>query len=140
VSSKVIVDTGPLVALFTHQDHFHVWATQEFKRLKSPVHTCEAVLTETLFVLGHGKHSVHSLLESLSRGWLNFDFHLAEQAPEVVRLVRRYENIPMSLADACLIRMAELMPESVILTLDNDFHVYRKHGRQAIPLLLPPKS
>jgi predicted nucleic acid-binding protein len=52
-------------------------------------------------------------------------------------LMRKYGDVPMSLADACLVRLAEIIPHSIVLTLDRDFTVYRKHGRQVIPLLIP---
>ena len=51
--------------------------------------------------------------------------------------MRKYADVPMSLADACLVRMAELNAHSSVLTLDRDFRVYRKHGRQVIPLAMP---
>ncbi len=56
---------------------------------------------------------------------------------EVEVLMKRYENVPMSLADACLVRMSELIPGSVILTLDSDFRIYRKNRNEAIDLIIP---
>ncbi len=52
--------------------------------------------------------------------------------------MQRYADQPMSFADACLVRMTELHPDSMLITLDGDFRVYRRHGRQAIPLATPP--
>ena len=54
-------------------------------------------------------------------------------------LLRRYRNVPMSLADACLVRLSELYGDCAVLTLDSDFRIYRRHGRQVIPVLAPPK-
>lgn len=51
--------------------------------------------------------------------------------------MRRYADVPMSLADACLVRMSELSDDASVLTLDSDFRIYRRLGRQAIPLLTP---
>ena len=59
------------------------------------------------------------------------------EAIEILRLLRRYNDTPMSFADACLVRMAELNDDAIIFTTDNDFRTYRKHGRQAIPLIIP---
>jgi predicted nucleic acid-binding protein len=63
----------------------------------------------------------------------------AEQAP-VAALLRQYADVPMSLADACLVRMSELAGESVVFTIDSDFRVYRRHRRQKVPLRMPPDA
>lgn len=55
----------------------------------------------------------------------------------VLRLLNKYANIPMSLADACLVRMTETLPDPVILTTDSDFRIYRRHGRQIVPCAMP---
>ena len=53
------------------------------------------------------------------------------------KLIRKYEDLPMSLADACLVRLAELHPAARVFTLDSHFRVYRKNGRQQIPVIIP---
>jgi uncharacterized protein len=73
----------------------------------------------------------------LLEGALTTSFLLKEQASEVLALVERYANVPMSLADACLVRMSELAPDCVVFTLDSDFRIYRRYKRQKIPLLMP---
>jgi predicted nucleic acid-binding protein len=55
----------------------------------------------------------------------------------LAKLVQRYSNVPMSLADACLVRLAKLHPRAVVFTLDQDFRIYRREGRQPIPLVMP---
>jgi hypothetical protein len=62
---------------------------------------------------------------------------LAEEADAVVQLMRRYRNVPMSLADACLVRLSEIVPDAVVFTLDADFRIYRRRGRAVIPVLMP---
>jgi len=69
--------------------------------------------------------------------WPACPFHLDEEADAVQRLLDRYRELPMSLADACLVRMAALYDGSPVLTLDQDFSVYRKNGRQVISLITP---
>ena len=77
------------------------------------------------------------MLELVERGLIGLDFSLAAELVAVRRLVTRYRDRPMSLADACLVRMAELYDEAAVLTLDSDFTVYRKNGRQVIPVVMP---
>jgi predicted nucleic acid-binding protein len=65
--------------------------------------------------------------------------HLDEHVDEIDRLRRKYADVPMSVADACLVRLAEQLGQCAVLTLDRDFSVYRRHGRQVIPLITPPR-
>ena len=81
-----------------------------------------------------GKESAISLL---SRGILQIPYDLNEEAQVVEELMRRYSSVPMSLADACLVRMTELYPSSELLTLDGDFTIYRKNRYELIALIMP---
>jgi len=76
-------------------------------------------------------------MELLQRGILQVEFHMERQIPAIAKLMAKYANVPMSLADACLVRMSELIPDSKVMTLDSDFHIYRRYGRQIIPLIIP---
>ena len=76
-------------------------------------------------------------MELLRRHVIEVAFHLEDHLETVARLIRKYSSIPMSLADGCLVRMAELSAESRILTLDGDFRLYRKSGRQVVPVIMP---
>jgi predicted nucleic acid-binding protein len=137
VSKGVIIDTGPLVAFLAEgAEHGH-WVAEQFKRLRPPLLTCEAVLTEAAFLLKREGAEADKLFALLDRGVLRLNFTLGDQEPDVRELMRRYRDTPMSLADACLVRMAELHAGATIFTLDGDFRVYRKHGRQIIPVLMP---
>lgn len=73
----------------------------------------------------------------VERGFLVSAFSLENEAESVRRLIARYASVPMSFADACLVRMSELHEEAILLTFDTDFTVYRRHGRGEIPLLMP---
>lgn len=77
------------------------------------------------------------MLQLLARGVVAIPFRLDETAPAVAKLLFRYATVPMSLADACLVCMAERYPMGVVMTLGRDFRIYRKHGRQAIPTRMP---
>jgi uncharacterized protein len=133
----VIVDAGPLVAYLKRDEEDHAWVVAQLKDLRRPLLTCEAVLSEAFFLL-RGVHDGPSrLLELLERGLVVPDFTVRIQLAAIGQLMRRYESVPMSLADACLVRMSELAKDAVVFTLDSDFRIYRRHGRQAIPLLFP---
>ncbi len=136
---RIVLDTGPLVALLRKRDPHHPWATQTLSRLTSsaslPLATCEAVLVEACFLLrsfAGGEDAVLALADHLA-----LDFRLASEITAVRKLMEKYHSVPMSLADACLVRMTETGPDSVVLTLDHDFHVYRRNGRHVVPVLSP---
>lgn len=135
--TRIILDTGPLVSYLRKSDHRHDWAKEQFKRFPSPFWTCEPVLTEAAFLLGRfgGNQNMDCMLELVSRNALRVDFSLASESVRILGLTRQYRDVPMSLADACLVRMSELQPQSLVLTLDSDFNIYRRHGREPIPLI-----
>jgi predicted nucleic acid-binding protein len=137
VSQIVLLDTGPLVALLDRHDQWHAWAVEQMPRLRPPLRTCEVVVAEAFHLLRHLPQARIAILEMIAEGVLIIPFLLSEQALEVRALLQRYANVPMSLADACLVRMSELVSESVVFTLDSDFHIYRRHKRQKIRVLIP---
>ena len=135
--SSVIVDAGPLVAYFKADDDHHEWSRERIGSLRPPIHTCDAVISEACFLLRKTESGVDRLMEFLERGVTMLDFPLKDELPAVRKLLRRYRNVPMSLADACLVRMSEILEEPAVLTLDKDFTIYRRNGRQVIPVLIP---
>ncbi len=134
---RAIVDTGPLVALLSARDTHHQWARSSFAAIAPPGITCEAVLAEAWHLLRGTARGQSALLELLAGGTLTIEFGLMAELAAVRRLVSRYKDRPMSLADACMVRLAEIYDEASVITLDRDFAVYRKNGRQVIPLISP---
>lgn len=137
VAAPVIVDAGPLVAFLVKRDHHHNWVRGQFARLAAPLVSCEPALAEASHLIRRAGGTLDFIFEAMRRGRLSCPFRLEEEADAVERLLDRYSDLPVSLADACLVRMAELYDSSPILTLDQDFSVYRKNGRQVIPLIAP---
>jgi uncharacterized protein len=133
--AKVIVDAGPLVAYFKRDEEDHEWVRQVFDELTDPLITCDAALSEAFFLLQHTDNRGEELVKLLERGLVLPAFDLAAEVLEIGRLLRKYATLPMSLADACLVRMAELEKDAVVFTLDSDFRIYRKNRRQSIPLI-----
>jgi predicted nucleic acid-binding protein len=132
------VDTGPLVALLVGDDNQHAWAVEQSKQAPSTVLTCEAVVSEALFLLKRDRHDADDLFALVEAGFLRVDFDFRSESRHVRELMRRYSERPMSFADACLVRMAELRREDTcIWTLDRDFQVYRKHRGQTLSLVTP---
>jgi len=134
---RAIVDTGPLVAFFDRSERHHFWAAERVEELDAPLLVCEPVLTETTYLLARFPKAQDALFGLLQNGALVVAFRLEEHLAALHRLLRKYRDTPMSLADACVVRMAEIHEDHSVLTLDSDFTVYRKHGRVPIALLHP---
>ena len=138
VSSAVtFVDTSVLVALLNRKEQHHVWAVEKSRTRTAPFLTCEPVLTETYFLLSPLPGGAMRFFEFLNSGMLEVNFSLIAEREPLRRLIRKYEDLPMSLADSCLVRFAELHPGARVFTLDSHFRIYRKHGRRPIPVIMP---
>lgn len=133
----LLLDTGPWVALLSRNDTHHRWAVEQFRRLTPPLLSCEAVVAETCFLLARAGFDPALALQFIERGVVQLPFALQDQISAVRALLKRYDNVPASLADAALIRLAEVHDSPLLITTDSDFHVYRRHGRQTIPLITP---
>ena len=134
---QILLDTGPWVALLCRDDKYHDWAKQQFAYHPGPFLTCEAVVAETCFLLARTGLDSSRALAFVERGVVQVGMALSQQVAAVSALYQRFGNVPASLADACLVRMSELYEPSSVLTLDSDFHIYRRHGRKVVPTIYP---
>jgi len=135
---RILIDTGPLVACINRRDKFHSWACERLGEINPPMLTCEAVLAEACFLLQDTPSGSAAVLDLVERGVLLVDFQVSTYIKSIRILTEKYSSIPMSLADACLVKMTELHDDSMVMTLDGDFLIYRRHGRQTISVLMPP--
>ncbi len=139
MARHVLVDTGPVVALLDRRDRQHEWAKREIARLHDPLLTCEAVISEVFFLLSGVQRGTTTFVGLLRDGLVRVSpkFSFRDQHAQVLRHLERYGSVPMSFADACLVRMSELDRDSIVFTTDRDFLTYRRNRRQAIPLISP---
>ena len=135
MAASVLVDAGFLVALLSRRDAHHRWAVSQGEIHPPPWHTCESVLSEAFHLLGTRGGPV--LSELLHRNVLTIGFDAGRDLEPVLKLLAKYRDVPVSLADAILVRMTETLPDPLLLTTDRDFRVYRRHGRQAVPTIMP---
>ena len=135
MAGSALADAGFLIALLSGRDRHHRWAAAHSPQTPPPWKTCESVLSETFHLLGaRGRPGLAALLR---RGAVVPAFDLRDELDRVVNLMHKYADVPMSLADACLVRMTETLADPVILTTDADFRIYRRHSRQVVPCLTP---
>ncbi len=134
---RALIDTGPLVSFLAAGLKHHQWVCDQFRLLRPPMLTCEPVLTEAAFLLKREGHEADPLFELLERGVIRIALNVQEELADLRALMHRYRNRPMSLADACLVRLSELHSNGEVFTLDSDFRIYRRHGNKVIPVLMP---
>ncbi len=133
---KILIDSGPLIALFDSSDRYHQESVDFIKRNKHPLITTIASITETLHVLDFNRNAQIDFLEWISRGGVeihdiqNNDFHRLKE------LTENYRDLPMDFADSCLVYMAEQLNLNTIATIDRDFMVYRIKGRKTFKIVL----
>lgn len=132
-----IVDTGPLVAFFDRSERHHGWVADQIGDIDAPLLVCEPVLAETMYLLARLPKAQDAVFALIERGALRIGFSLADHVAEVHILHRRYRDRPMSLADACIVRMAELNARHRVFTLDSDFLIYRERGGRPLSLIHP---
>ena len=137
MARTVLIDSGPLVAALRRRDQHHVWARAQFEAATEPFLTCESVVSECFSLLERARDARASLTALLERAVVRVEFSFSTQRTETLRLVRRYADLPMSFADACLVRMAEQIDDAILVTTDADFRIYRKNSRQIIPVVMP---
>ena len=133
----VVVDTGVLVALIDPDTGEHGWAREESARLPLPFLTSEAVLTETAFILARDGFDADELFAMTESGIILVSLDFNSERKHLRALMQTYRNVPMSLADATLVRLSELHRDGQVFTLDTDFRIYRRHGNKVIPVLMP---
>jgi predicted nucleic acid-binding protein len=132
---KAIADTGLLVAFANRGDRHHDWAVGIAAQIDEPLLTCDAVLAETAFHLRNSR----LVLEMVRDGLVTPAFDVRAHVEDLLSLAKRYADRHPDLADLCLIRLSELHPRRRVITTDvEDFRVYRRNAREAIPLISPP--
>jgi uncharacterized protein len=134
---EFLLDTGPLVAYLSPRDQHHAWAIEMFDQITTPVITCEPVLTEAFYMVSPAHDGVAKLAEFCQPEYVRIDFRLLEHMAVVNELMRKYRDVPMDLADACLVLLAEEHPGAVVVTTDRDFQIYRTRNRRQIRVLAP---
>lgn len=127
---NVLVDTGPLVAAFDAKDARHGWAVEELRRCSSRIATVWPVITEASFILSRRQPRSHALLDMLQKRGIDIVVQTRHDFTAMAELTSQYEDLPMDLADAALVRAYHARAYDAVMTTDiRDFSIYRIDGR-----------
>jgi len=135
MENPAIVDASFLVALWRKNDQHHPWAVQQARLHPPPWITCESALSEADHLLA--PDGCATLRLACRRGAIRITPVNEESFIPVLNLLDKYADVPMSIADACLVRLTEILPDPLLLTTDSDFKIYRRLGRRLIPTRMP---
>ena len=134
--TPVLLDTGCIVALLDRSEQYHKVCTAAIADLEAPLLTCEAVIAESCYLLRWLPGAGEAVLQNVDRGRFLVPYRLTGNAGSVGKLMKKYRDVPMDLADAYLVDMAGIYRTGRILTLDSDFGIYRWGKNRPFELLL----
>jgi predicted nucleic acid-binding protein len=133
---RVLVDTGPLVAIMSRADQHHNTCVEVLHDLPGPLFSCWPVITEAAWLLRGRAEAVQQLLESISAGFLELLLIQGSESTEIAKVIEKYKNIRPQLADAALVYLAERDDFDTIFTLDRrDFSVYHPARKRAFRII-----
>ncbi|MFO0964534.1 MAG: PIN domain-containing protein [Gemmataceae bacterium] len=132
----VLLDTGCIVALLDASERYHQACAAAIAGLAAPLVTCEAVVAESCHLLGRSRGAAAAVLENIEQGVFLVPFRLVDRVKPVRKLLAKYADVRMDLADACLVDLATQVGSGDILTLDRDFQVYRWDKKRPFRMLI----
>ena len=135
--TPILLDTSAIVGWLDRRDKSHANCVAALSGLRPPLVTCEAVVVESCFLLQPLYGAAERVLENIANGTFQIPFRLGDCAAQIREILRKYQDTPADLADACLIHMANELGTGDILTLDSDFAYYRWQRNRRFRLLIP---
>lgn len=132
----ILLDTGVIVALLDRSEHHHSQCVEVVSDIVGPLVTCEAVVAEACYLLRRTHGASEAIIKNIANGVFQIPVRLVDRAASVEKLLKKYHDVPMDLADACLVDLADQVDTGQILTLDSDFEIYRWRSRRKFELLV----
>jgi len=133
---KVLIDSGPLIALFDRNDKYHPASVQFIKTNHCELITTMASITETLHMLDFNRHAQIDFLSWIESGAVSVETITPNDFTRIKALILKYSDLPMDFADACLVFLGEKLKIDHVATIDRDFDVYRLNGKQTFTILI----
>ena len=133
---KILIDSGPLIALFDASDKYHQKTVNFIRTNKYPLLTTIASITETLHLLDFNRNAQIDFLEWVEKGALDICNIERDDFKRLKDLTIKYRDLPMDFADSCLVYLAEKLGLDTIATIDRDFSIYRIQGKRKFKIIL----
>ncbi|HHJ40422.1 MAG TPA: PIN domain-containing protein [Methylothermaceae bacterium] len=129
--NKILIDSGPLIALFDRSDKYHQASTEFIKKNRSELITTLASITEVLHLLDFSRNAQVDFLSWVDAGAVTVEPITTDDFQRIRELIVKYSDLPMDFADACLVFLGEKMNVSKVATIDRDFDVYKLKGKRS---------
>jgi predicted nucleic acid-binding protein len=137
MQNAVLVDSGPLIALFDRSDGYHQRIASFIRHFPCQLVSTLAVLTEVSYMLNFSVNAQIDFLEWVMRGGLRLEAVEQEDMAKIAALIKKYQDLPCDLADATLLLAAEKTGIRSIISIDSDFNIYRLSGKTLIQNIFP---
>lgn len=134
--TKILIDSGPLIALFNSKDKYHAASVKFVKNNHSELITTLASVTETLRLLDFNRNAQADFLNWANAGGITINPITLSDFSRIRALMLKYSDLPMDFADACLVLLSEKLNIGEIATIDRDFNVYRTKGKKSFTILI----
>ena len=131
-----LLDTGVIVALLDRDERHHLQCVEVVSDIVGPLVTCEAVIAEACYLMRRTHGAPEAIIKNVANGVFQTPVRLVDRAASIEKLLRKYRDVPIDLADASLVDLADQIDTGQILTLDSDFEVYRWRSRRKFELLV----
>jgi predicted nucleic acid-binding protein len=131
-----LLDTGVIVALLDRDESHHAQCVEVISDIVGTLVTAEAVIAEACYLLRRIHNAPEAIISNVANGVFQIPLRLADRAASIEKLLRKYRDVPMDMADACLVDLADQMDTGQILTLDSDFEIYRWRSRRKFEVLV----
>ena len=133
---KILIDSGPMIALFDASDKYHQASIEFIKNNSAELITTLASITETLHLLGFSRHAQADFLEWIYAGAIEIEVINSRDFQEIAKMMLKYADLPMDFADACLVFVADKLKIDTIATIDRDFDIYRLKKKRTFTTLI----
>ncbi len=134
--NKILIDSGPLIALFDASDKHHKKSIEFIKNNTFSLVTTISSITEVLHILDFNRNAQIDFLEWITQGGVQIFDIQQEDFPRIKELTVKYQDLPMDFADSCLVLLAEKTGINTIVTIDRDFTIYRINGKKTFETVL----
>ncbi len=128
---KILIDSGPLIALFDRSDKYHLASAEFIKENRSELITTLASITEASHLLDFSRNAQIDFLSWIDAGAVTVEPITTDDFQRIRELIVKYSDLPMDFADACLVFLGEKMNVSKVATIDRDFDIYKLKGKRS---------
>ena len=137
MASKILIDSGPLIAFLSSSEHYHRWVLEQMSQMDGDLVTTESVLSEVVFLMKQNRVAINAIKELIEQKLLQIISAFSTEPITCFNMVEKYVDLPSSVADISLVYVYSTTKNSIIFTLDSDFLIYKSSSGKPLKLVAP---